>query len=124
VLEVEMPKPLGLAPGIIILMRGEVEGSSNLHVRHIQQVVPTVDLGEEMTVVVPNPKHPSINLHPRATLVEMVEADDGVSEGWDLVDPMEQLVLVSLIHEHDGPDITDFHDRLVTELDRASDTMF
>jgi hypothetical protein len=36
--------------------------------------------------------------------VEPPKTDDGVPEGRDVVDPMEQLVLAGLGHEHDGPD--------------------
>jgi hypothetical protein len=48
-----------------------------------------VDLGEKATVAIPNPEHPSVNLHSRAALVELAEADDGIPEGQDVVDPME-----------------------------------
>jgi hypothetical protein len=88
-LEVEMPKLFMPTPGLIISTSGEAEGSSHLHVKHVQPVAPSVDLGEKATTAVPDPEHSSVNLHSRATLVELAEADDGVSEGRDIVDPME-----------------------------------
>jgi hypothetical protein len=77
-LEVEMPKPFMLAPGLIILMSGKAEGPGHLHVKHVQPVVPAVDLGEKTTAAVPDPEHPSVNLHSRAALIKLAEADDGV----------------------------------------------
>jgi hypothetical protein len=62
-LKVEMPKPLMPMSKLIILTSGEAEGPSHLHVKHVQPVVPTVDLGEKATTVVPDPEHPSVNLH-------------------------------------------------------------
>jgi hypothetical protein len=62
-LKMEMPKPLVPTPGLIMLMSGEAERPSHLHVKHVQLVVPAVDLGEEATVVVPDPEHPLVNLH-------------------------------------------------------------
>jgi hypothetical protein len=120
-LEVEMPESFVPSLGLIVSTSGEAEGSGHLHVKHVQPVAPAVDLGEKTTAVVPDPEHPSVNLHPRATLVELAEADDGVPEGRDVVDPMEQLVLASLGHEHDGPDAADLHRGLIVELDGALD---
>jgi hypothetical protein len=54
-------------------------------VKHVHSVTPAVDLVEKATAVVPDPEHPSVNLHSRATLVELAEADDGILEGWDVV---------------------------------------
>jgi hypothetical protein len=39
--------------------------------------------------------------------------------GWDVVDPMEQLVLTGLGHEHHRPDAVDLHRGLIAELDGA-----
>jgi hypothetical protein len=88
-LKVEMPKPLMPTPGLIISMSGEAEGPSHLHVKHVQPVAPTVDLGEKAIAVVPDLEHPSVNLQSQAALIELAEADDGVSEGRDVVDLME-----------------------------------
>jgi hypothetical protein len=106
-LEVEMPKPLVPIPGLIISMRDKAEGSGHLHVKHVQSVAPAVDLGEKVTATVLDPEHPLANLHSQAALIEPTKADDGVLEGRDVVDPMEQLVLIGLGHEHDGPDTAD-----------------
>jgi hypothetical protein len=119
-LEVEMPKLLMPTPGLIISTSGEAEGPSHLLVKHVQPVAPAVDLGEKVTATVLDPEHPSVNLHSRAALVELAETDDGVPEGRDVVDPMEQLVLGGLGHEHHGPDAADLHRGLVVELDGAS----
>jgi hypothetical protein len=118
-LKVEMPKPLMPTPGLIISTSGEVEGPSHLHVKHVQPITPTIDLGEKTTMVVPDTEHPSVNLHSQAALVELVEADDGVPEGRDVVDSREQLVFAGLTHEHDGPDATNLHRGLVAKLDEA-----
>jgi hypothetical protein len=120
-LKVEMPESSVPSLGLIVSTSGEAQGPSHLHMKHVQPVAPTVDLGEKTTMAVPDPEHPLINLHPRATLVEMTETDDGVPEGRDVVDPMEQLVLAGLGHEHDGPDTTNLHRRLIAELDGALD---
>jgi hypothetical protein len=120
-LEVEVPKPLVPTLGLIISMSGEAEGSSHIHVKHVHPVAPVVDLGEKVNAEVPDPEHPSVNLHPRVALVELTEADDGVSEGRDVVDSREQLVLAGLTHEHNRPNDVDLHRRLITELDGAPD---
>jgi hypothetical protein len=101
-LKVEMPESSVPSLGLIVSTSGEAEGPGHLHMKHVQPVAPTVDLGEKTTMAVPDPEHPLINLHPRATLVEMTETDDGVPEGRDVVDPMEQLVLAGLGHEHNA----------------------
>jgi hypothetical protein len=75
-LEVEMPKPLVPTPCLIISTSSEAEGPSHLHVKHVQPVVPAVDLGEKVTVAVPDLEHPSVNLHSQAALIELAEADD------------------------------------------------
>jgi hypothetical protein len=85
-------------------------------VKHVQPVAPSVHLGEKVTTAAPDPEHPSVNLDSQATLVELTMADDGVPEGRDVVDPLEQLVLAGLTHEHDGPDVVDLHRGLVVEL--------
>jgi hypothetical protein len=118
-LEVEMPKPLMPTPCLIISTSGKAEGPSHLHVKHIQSAALAVDLGEKATAAVPDLEHPSVNLHSRAALVELVEADDGVPKGRDVVDPMEQLVLAGLSHEHHGLDAVDLHRGLIAELDGA-----
>jgi hypothetical protein len=88
-LKVEMPESFMPSSGLIISMSGEAKGLGHLHVKHVQLVTPMVDLGEKMTAAVPDPEHPSVNIHPRATLVELAETNDGVLEGRDVVDPME-----------------------------------
>jgi hypothetical protein len=62
-LEEEMPKPVVPTPGLIVSTSGEAEGLGHLDVKHVQPVVPAVDLGEKVTVVVLDPEHPSVNLH-------------------------------------------------------------
>jgi hypothetical protein len=62
-LKVEMPKPLMPTTGLIISTSGETEGPSHLNVKHVQRVVPAVDLGEKATAVVQDPEHRSVNLH-------------------------------------------------------------
>jgi hypothetical protein len=62
-LEVEMPKPFMLVSALIISTSGEAKGSGHLHVKHVQLVVPTIDLGKKAIVAVPDLKHPSVNLH-------------------------------------------------------------
>jgi hypothetical protein len=118
---VEMPESFMPSPCLIISTSGDAEGPGHLHVKHVHPIVPAVDLGEKMTVAVLDPEHPLVNLHPRATLVELAEADDGVPVGRDVVDPMEQRVLTSLGHEHDGLNVTDLQHGLVAELDGALD---
>jgi hypothetical protein len=59
-----MPESFMPSPDLIVSTSGEAEGSGHLHVKHVQPVVPTVDLGEKMTTTVPDPEHPSVNLHP------------------------------------------------------------
>jgi hypothetical protein len=120
-LEVEMTKPLMAMSSLIISTSGKAEGLSHLHVKHVQPVALTVDLGEKATTAVPDPKHPSVNLHSQAALIELAEDDDGVLEDRDVVDPMEQFVLTGLGHKHHGPDVADLHRGLVTEFDGAPD---
>jgi hypothetical protein len=122
-LEVEMPESFMSSPSFIVSTISEAEGSSHLHVKNVQPVAPVVDLGEKTTAAVPDPVHPSVNLHPRATFVELAKADDEVPEGRDVVDPMEQLVLASLGHEHNGPDAADLHRGLLVEFDEALDAV-
>jgi hypothetical protein len=119
-LKVKMPEPLVPAPGLIVPMSCEAEGSDHFHVKHVQPVAPVVDLGEEMVTTVLDPEHPRVNLHPRATLIELDETGDGVPEGQNVVHPMEQLEIAGLNHKHDRPDTADLHDRLVAKLDEAS----
>jgi hypothetical protein len=88
-LEVEMPKPLVPMPSLIVSTSDEAEGLDHLHVKHVQPVALAVDFGEKATTAVPDPKHPSVNLHSRASLVKLAKADDGVPEGRDVVDSME-----------------------------------
>jgi hypothetical protein len=95
-LEVEMPKPLMPKPSLIVSTSDEAEGLDHLHVKHVQPVALAVDLGEKATTAVPDPEHPSVNLHSQASLVKLAKADDGVPEGRDVVDSMEQLVLAGL----------------------------
>jgi hypothetical protein len=78
-----------------------------------------VDLTEETMVAVLDQEHPLDNLHTQATLIELVEANDEVLEGQDVVHPMEQLVLTGLSHEHNRPNAADLHGGLVAELDGA-----
>jgi hypothetical protein len=120
-LKVEVPKPLVPMLGLTISMSGEAEEPSHIHVKHVHPIAPVVDLGEKVNAAVPDPKHPSVNLHPRVALVELIEADDGVSEGRDVVDSREQLVLAGLTHEHNRPNAADLHRGLITELDGAPD---
>jgi hypothetical protein len=105
-LKVEMPKPLVPMLGLIISTSGEARGLSYLHVKHVQPVVPTVDLCEKAITAVPD-----------------TEADDGVLEGRDAVDPMEWLVLAILTHEHNGPDAADLQHGLIAKLDRVPDAV-
>jgi hypothetical protein len=60
-LKVEMPKSFMSAPCLIISMSGKAEGPDQLHEKHVQPVMPAVDLGEKTAVVVPDPEHPSVN---------------------------------------------------------------
>jgi hypothetical protein len=122
-LEMEMPKLLVPMLGLIVSMSGEAERLSHILVKHVQPVVPVVDHGEKATATVPDPEHPSINFHSRATLIELVEANDGVSEGWDVVDSSDQLVLTGLTHKHDGPDAADLNCELIAELDGVLDSV-
>jgi hypothetical protein len=106
----------------VALRKCKVEGLNHLHVKHVQPVAPVVDLGEKATATVSDLEHPSVNLHSRAALIELAEVDDGVSEGRDVVDSREKLVLIGLTHEHDRLDATDLHRGLIAELDGAPDT--
>jgi hypothetical protein len=120
-LKVEMPKPLVLMPGLIISTSGEAEGPSYLHVKHVQPVAPAVDLGKKATATVLDPEYPLVNLHSRATLVELAEADDVVLEDRNVVDSREQLVFAGLTREHNRPNAVNLHRGLIAELDGASD---
>jgi hypothetical protein len=62
-LEVEMHELFVPALGLIVSTSDEVEGPGHLHVKHVQLVVPTVDLGKRTTTAVLDPEHPSVNLH-------------------------------------------------------------
>jgi hypothetical protein len=63
-LEVEMPESFVPSPSLIVSTSGEAEGPDHRHVKHVQPVVPAVDLGEKTAAAVPDPEHPSVNLHP------------------------------------------------------------
>ena len=87
--------------------------------QHVEMVEAMANVGEEATMVVPNLKYSSVDLHPRAAFVKLVKAD-GVAERQDVVDVVEHPVLASLGLEQDGADAADLHRGRIHELDEAS----
>ena len=65
-------------------------------------------------------QYPMLDLHTRAVLVKLSQADDGVPQCGDVVDTGEHPVLASLGGEDDGANTLDLHGEGVPELDVAS----
>ena len=76
--EVKVPEVLVPAPRLIIPAHGKVEGVRHLYMEHIKAVASPVHLGEKTTASILDAQHAVLNLHPRAVLVQLPDADDGV----------------------------------------------
>ena len=99
--EVKVPEELMLAPCLIIPTRGKAEGVHHLSMEHINVVASPVHLGEKTMTSIPDAQHAVLNLNPRAILVQLLDADDGVLQGQDVVHPGEKTVLPRLGLEDD-----------------------
>jgi len=61
-----------------------------------------------------------LDLHARAILIQLSQADDGVPQRGDVVDTSEQPVLIGLGSEDDRADALELHGRGIPKLDGAS----
>jgi hypothetical protein len=118
-LEVKMPEALVPAPHLIVPARGKANGVRHLHMKHVKAVSSPVHLGEKTTTSIPDAQHAILDLHPRAILVQLSDADDGVPQGRDVVHAGEEAVLPRLGLEDDQADSLDLDGGGVTELDGA-----
>ena len=99
--EVKVPEALVPAPCVIIPARGKAEGVHHLYMEHIKAVASPVHLGEMAAASILDAQHAVLNLHPRAVLVQLLDTDDGVLQGQDVVHPGEKMVLPYLGLEDD-----------------------
>jgi hypothetical protein len=88
-----MPETLVPAPRLIILVRGKVEGLRHLHMEHVKAVASPVHLGEKAATSIPDAQHAVLDLHSRAVLIQLPDADDGVPQGQDVVHAGEEATL-------------------------------
>ena len=117
--EMKVPKTLVPAPRLIIPARGKTQGVRHLYMEHIKAVASPVHLGEKTAASILDAQHAVLILHPRAILVQLLDADDGVLQGQDVVHPDEKTVLPCLGLEDDQADALDLDGRGITELDGA-----
>jgi hypothetical protein len=89
-------------------------------VEDIEAIGASIYLGEKATMAIPDTQDLVLDLHTRAILIQLSQADDGVPQCGDVVDIGEQLVLAGLGGEDDGADALDLHGGGVPELDGAS----
>jgi hypothetical protein len=117
--KVKVPEAHVLAPCLIISACGKVEGLRHLHMEHVKAVASPVHLGEEAATSILDAHHAILNFHPRAILVQLPDANDGVPQGQDVVHPGEKTVLPHLGLEDDLADALDLDGGGFTELDGA-----
>ena len=60
-------------------------------------------------MAIPDVQYLVLDLHARAVLIQLSQADDGVPQRGDVVDTGEQPMLTSLGGEDDGADALDLH---------------
>ena len=86
----------------------------------VKAVGASVHLDEKATMAIPDTQDPVLDLHARAVLIQLSQADDGVPQRGDVVDTGEQPVLAGLGVEDDGADALDLHGGGLPELDGSS----
>ena len=118
-LEVEMSKALVPPPVIIIVASCKTHRLRHLHIENIKAIGASVHLGEESPTAIIDAQYFVLDLHTRAILIQLSQADDGVPQHGDVVDTGEHPVLAGLGGEDDGADALDLHGGGVTELDGA-----
>ena len=106
-LKVEVPKALVPPPGVVVAAGCKTHGLRHLHVEDVEAVGASVHLDEKATVAIPDTQDPVLDLHARAVLIQLSQADDGVPQRGDVVDTGEQPVLAGLGGEDDGADTID-----------------
>jgi hypothetical protein len=116
-LEVEMPKALVPPLGVIVTVSYKTKGLRHLHMEDIEAVAPSAHLGEELETTIPDVQHPMLDLHTRAVLNQLSQADDGVPQRGDVVDAGEQPMFTGLGDEDNGANTLDLHGKGVLELD-------
>ena len=119
-LEVEVPKAPVPPPGFIVLPSCKTKRLCHLYVKNVEAVAPHVHLGEKSVTRIPNAKHAVLDLHARAILIQLSQADDGVPQRRDVVDAGEQPMLAVLGDEDYGAGALDLYGGGIPELDGAS----
>ena len=77
-LEVEVPKALVPPPGVVVTAGCKTHGLRHLHVEDVKAVGASVHLDEKATMAIPDTQDPVLDLHARAVLIQLAQADDGV----------------------------------------------
>ena len=77
-LKVEVSKALVPQPGVVIAAGCETHGLRHLHIEDVEAIDASVYLGKKATMVVSDPHDSSLDLHARAILIQLAQADDGV----------------------------------------------
>jgi hypothetical protein len=78
--EVEMAEALMPALRLIILARSEAERLGRIEVEDVEAIGAVVNLDEQPLAPIPDPQHAILNLHLRASLVQLTEAHDRVAK--------------------------------------------
>uniref|UniRef100_A0A0A9DUI7 Uncharacterized protein n=1 Tax=Arundo donax TaxID=35708 RepID=A0A0A9DUI7_ARUDO len=84
------------APGIVVLLCREAHRACDVEARDVEPIPPTVHLGDEMALAIPDAQDAILNQHLRATLIELADTDDAVLQARNEVDVGERLVLTVL----------------------------
>jgi hypothetical protein len=120
-LEVKVSEALVPLPRLIVPMSSKTEGLCYLHVEDIESIDASGYLDKKATMAISNSHDSFLDLHTRTALIQLFQADDGVSQREDAVDSGEQSVLTRLSGEDHEADALDLHAGGVPKLDGASD---